>query len=137
MKSMKKIATVLASLCLAFVMVVTLTACGGGKEFDSIQEYIDAQKEQIDEAIKANEGSGMTMEVKADGDTLIYRYVYETEMPVGEETTSYFDNNIDNFKAQFEAVINEMKELIDVKDPKVKLLYENPDGTVIYEHTIE
>ena len=28
MKSMKKIATVLASLCLAFVMVVTLTACG-------------------------------------------------------------------------------------------------------------
>ena len=128
MKSMKKIATVLASLCLAFVMVVTLTACGGGKEFDSIQEYIDAQKEQIDEAIKANEGSGMTMEVKADGDTL---------MPVGEETTSYFDNNIDNFKAQFEAVINEMKELIDVKDPKVKLVYENPDGTVIYEHTIE
>ncbi len=79
----------------------------------------------------------MTMEVKADGDTLIYRYVYETEMPVGEETTSYFDNNIDNFKAQFEAVINEMKELIDVKDPKVKLVYENPDGTVIYEHTIE
>ncbi len=44
MKSMKKIATVLASLCLAFVMVVTLTACGGGKEFDSIQEYIDAER---------------------------------------------------------------------------------------------
>ncbi len=37
----------------------------------------------------------------------------------------------------FVAVIDEMKELIDVENPKVKLLYENPDGSVVYEHTYE
>ncbi len=133
---MKKIAALFVNLCLAFVMVVTLTACGS-KEFKDIQEYIDAQKDQIDAAIKQQEGLGMTMEVKADGDTLVYRYVYATEMPINDETTAYFDGKLEETKSQFEAVIDEMKELIDVENPKVKLLYENPDGSVVYEHTYE
>lgn len=134
---MKKIAALFVNLCLAFVMVVTLTACGSSKEFKDIQEYLDAQKDQIDAAIKQQEGLGMTMEVKADGDTLVYRYVYADEMPINDETTAYFDQKLEETKEQFTAVIDEMKELIDVENPKVKLLYENPDGSVVYEHTYE
>ena len=118
-------------------MVVTLTACGSSKEFKDIQEYLDAQKDQIDAAIKQQEGLGMTMEVKADGDTLVYRYVYADEMPINDETTAYFDQKLEETKEQFTEVIDEMKELIDVENPKVKLLYENPDGSVVYEHTYE
>jgi len=136
-KNMKKIAALFVNLCLAFVMVVTLTACGSSKEFKDIQEYLDAQKDQIDAAIKQQEGLGMTMEVKADGDTLVYRYVYADEMPINDETTAYFDQKLEETKEQFTAVIDEMKELIDVENPKVKLLYENPDGSVVYEHTYE
>lgn len=134
---MKKIAALFVNLCLAFVMVVTLTACGSSKEFKDIQEYLDAQKDQIDAAIKQQEGLGMTMEVKADGDTLVYRYVYADEMPINDETTAYFDQKLEETKEQFTEVIDEMKELIDVENPKVKLLYENPDGSVVYEHTYE
>lgn len=134
---MKKIAALFVNLCLALVMVITLTACGSSKEFKDIQEYIDAQKDQIDAAIKQQEGTGMTMEVKADGDTLVYRYVYADEMPINDETTAYFDAKLEETKEQFQAVIDEMKELIDVESPKVKLLYENPDGSVVYEHTYE
>lgn len=135
MKNMKKFATVLASLCLVFVMVAALVGCGSGKEFDSVQEYLDAQKDQIDAAISEIEGSGMTMEIKADGETLIYRYVYEVEVPVGDETTAQFDAGLDTYKSQFDGVLDEMAELIDVKNPAVKLIYENPDGTVVYTHT--
>ncbi|MDE6876045.1 MAG: DUF4854 domain-containing protein [Lachnospiraceae bacterium] len=135
MKNMKKFATVLASLCLVFVMAVALVGCGSGKEFDSVQDYLDAQKDQIDAAIKETEGSGMSMEIKADGDTLVYRYVYETAVPVGDETTAKFDAGLDTFKSQFDAVLDEMAELIDIKNPAVKLVYENPDGTVVYTHT--
>lgn len=136
MKNMKKITTLFASLCLAFVMIVTLTACGG-KEFDSIEKYLEAQQDQIDAAISQQKALGLTMEVKADGDTLVYRYVYATQMEVTDEVTNYFDTQMEQNKSQFDAVIDEMKELIDVENPKVKLLYENPDGTVIYEHTYE
>ena len=58
-------------------------------------------------------------------------------MPINDETTAYFDEKLEETKSQFEAVIDEMKELIDVENPKVKLLYENPDGSVVYEHTYE
>lgn len=139
MKNMKKIFTVLASLCLAFVAVVSLAGCGGsGKDYDNVQEYLDAQKEQIDEAISEVQGSGMTMEVKAEGnDTLVYRYIYDEAIEVTDAITEYFESSMDTNRATFEAVIDEMAELIDVKSPKVKLSYENPDGSIIYTYTFE
>ena len=135
MKNMKKIATVLASLCLVFVMAAALVGCGSGKEFDSVKAYVDAQKDQIEEAKKEVEGTGMSVEIEADGDTLVYRYIYDIEIPVTDETTTTFDENLELFKTQFDAVLDEMAELIDVKNPAVQLIYENPDGTVVYTHT--
>ena len=135
MKNMKKIATVLASLCLALVMVATLVGCGSGKEFDSVKAYVDAQKDQIEDAKKELEGTGMSVEIKADGDTLVYRYIYDVELSVTDETTAQFDANLELYKTQFDAVLDEMAELIDVKNPAVQLIYENPDGTVVYTHT--
>ncbi len=135
MKNMKKIATVLASLCLALVMVATLVGCGSGKEFDSVQAYVDAQKDQIEDAKKELEGTGMSVEIKADGDTLVYRYIYDVALPVSDEVTAQFDANLELYKTQFDAVLDEMAELIDVKNPAVQMIYENPDGTVVYTHT--
>lgn len=135
MKNMKKFATVLASLCLAFVMVVSLAGCGSSKDFDSVQAYLDAQKDDIEQAKKELEGTGMSVDVTADGDTLVYRYTYDVELPVGDETTASFDANLDEFKSQFDAVLDEMENLIDVDKPAVQLIYANPDGTVVYTHT--
>lgn len=136
MKNMKKIFTVLASLCLAFVMVVSLTGCGSDKDYDNVQEYLDAQKDQIDAAIKQTEGSGMTMEIKAEGDdTLVYRYIYDEAIEVTDDVTAYFDSSMETNKATFDSVLDEMAELIDVKSPKVKLSYENPDGSIVYTYT--
>lgn len=107
----------------------------GGKMFATVQEYLDAQKDQIDAAVKQIEGSGMSMEITADGDTLIYRYVYDVEVPIGDETTASFEASLDLYESQFGSVLDEMERLIDVKEPAVKVSYENQDGSVVYTHT--
>lgn len=110
-------------------------ADSNGKMFASVQAYLDAQQDQIDEAVKAVEGSGMSMEIKADGDTLVYRYIYDETVPVDDDLTASFEAGLDTYQSQFDAVLAEMERLIDVTEPAVLLVYENPDGTVIYTHT--
>lgn len=106
-----------------------------GKQYASVQAYLDAQQDEIDAAVKQTEGSGMTMEIKAEGeDTLLYRYIYDEAIEVTDAITSYFESSMETNKATFDAVLDEMAELIDV-DPKVKLSYENPDGSIIYTYT--
>lgn len=159
---MKKFLTTFASVGLALSMVLSFAGCGSKEEdassdgnsrvegnagddsssgkllgnsnklFASVQEYIDAQKDEIDEAIKQNEDSGMSMEVTADGDTLIYRYVYNTAIPVTQAVVDTFNSSLDTYKTQFNAILSEMERVIDVKEPAVKLLYENPDGSLVY-----
>lgn len=135
MKKMKNFAGVLAVLCLAFVMTASLAGCGKSKDFASVQEYVDAQKEQIAAAIEKMEGSGMSVEITADQDALVYRYVYDDAVEVTEETTAIYEENLDTFNAQFEAVLDEMAEFIDVKKPEIRIIYENPDGSIVYTRT--
>ncbi len=139
MKNMKKFATVLAGLCLAFVMVIALTGCGSDKQFSSVQAYLDAQEEQIEEAKQQIDDNEMSLEITADGDTLVYRYIYKEKVEIAEDqkedVDASFQASIDMYKTQFDAILDEMEELIDVAEPAVKLIYENPDGTVVYTHT--
>lgn len=139
MKNIKKFATALTGLCLAFVMAIALTGCGNSKQFDSVQDYLDAQKDQIEEAKAQIDDNEMSLEILSDGDTLIYRYIYKENVKIEEgqkaEVEASFQASIDMFKAQFDAVLDEMAELIDVKEPAIKLSYENPNGTVIYTYT--
>ncbi len=103
--------------------------------FSTVQEYIDAQKDDIDASIASMEGSGMSMEIFADGDTLVYRYVYDLKVPVTKAVKKQFEENLALYEQQFYSVVDEMCEFIDVENPKVKLIYENPDGATVYEHT--
>lgn len=107
-----------------------------GKQYATVQAYLDAQQDEIDAAIKSAEGSGMTMEIKAEGsDTLVYRYIYDSAIEVTDEVTAYFDSSMETNKATFDAVLDEMAELIDVESPAVRLSYENPDGSIVYTYT--
>lgn len=102
--------------------------------FSTVQEYIDAQKDDIDAAIESMEGSGMSMEIFADGDTIVYKYVYDSKVPVTKAVKKQFEENLVLYEQQFYSVVDEMCEFIDVAEPKVRLVYENPDGSIVYEH---
>ncbi|MDE7327060.1 MAG: DUF4854 domain-containing protein [Lachnospiraceae bacterium] len=159
MKNRKRFFANFAGICLAVSMTVSFAGCGSkeeedvsgsfadsgtpsptegklissnNKRFSTVQEYLDAQKTQIDAMLKQYKDSGMTMEVKADGDTLVYRYIYDEPVDVTQGMFDYFDSSIDGFRAQFDTVIDEIGRLVDVAEPAVQLLYENPDGSLIY-----
>lgn len=102
------------------------------KKYSTLQEYLDAQKAQVDTMLKQYEDSGMTMEIKVDGETLVYRYIYDEQVDVTQGMLDYFDSSIDGFRQQFDTVIDEISRQVDVKEPAVQLLYENPDGSLIY-----
>ncbi len=156
----KKFLAMVAGICLA-VAVTSFTGCGnkeeepssssvsGGDEeknptpttgkllssdklFSNVDEYIEAQKDQIDEMLKSYEDSGMTMEISSEGETLLYRYIYDDPMEVTQAVLDYFDSSISDYRKQFDSVIGEMERVIDIKNPAVELRYENPDGTLIY-----
>lgn len=102
------------------------------KLFSNVDEYIEAQKDQIDEMLKSYEDSGMTMEISSEGETLLYRYIYDDQIDVTQAMLDYFDSSISDYRKQFDSVIAEMERVIDIEKPAVKLQYENPDGTLIY-----
>jgi hypothetical protein len=156
----KKFLAMVAGICLA-VAVTSFTGCGSkegepssgsvskeneeknptpttgkllssDKLFSNVDEYIEAQKDQIDEMLKSYEDSGMTMEISSEGETLLYRYIYDDPMEVTQAVLDYFDSSISDYRKQFDSVIAEMERVIDIENPAVELRYENPDGTLIY-----
>ena len=56
-----------------------------GEKFADVAEYVAAQKDQIDALLKQMEGSGMTMQIYGEENTLVYRYIYEEAVEVSDE----------------------------------------------------
>lgn len=133
---------------MALLMVIGLAACGGtpenGKNADGKFVSIDAflndpeVKPEIDSMIEAlvSSESGMTATVAGDGDKLIYSFTFsEDVMPEGtdlETIKTALEANISSVASTFEGVAAEIANVVDIKDPKVVVAYNAPDGTEIF-----
>lgn len=105
------------------------------KMFSDVQEYLDAQQDEFDEIIESLDGLGMSMKVFADDNILVYEYIYESEILAIKEAKKHFDKYMTSQEETLLSLIEEMEEYIDVENPKVKFIYKNPDGTIVYEYT--
>lgn len=93
---------------------------------DAVQEYIDSINESQSDTV---------MEIKADGDKLIYEYTFsetieEDGLDVAKET---LESSIEQSKSVFTGLVDSMSDVIDVENPAVVVRYLNTDGSVIYE----
>lgn len=108
--------------------------------FASVSDYL----KDPDVSKKIKEGtedadSTVSMDVYADGDTLVYEYMYQDHIAddqlatVKENLDSALDANVDTYQN----VINELKMYVRIDNPKVKVVFLNDDETEITSKTFE
>ena len=121
---MKK--TTLKTIAIALVMTLML-ACGGNKDA-ALEKYFqtDEMQEMVQEAKDSVEGSGMSIEILAEGNTLIYEYTFEED--------SFDDSMLDAVKEQlvsglestastFEGIASDLNDELKVENSTVVVRY--------------
>lgn len=108
-------------------------------QFATLQEYYDSddfQKgiKQASDTVKDQ----IDLKVSLEGHTLVYTYTYLEQMEVNEEAVSAMEEALDSQRGTLELVYKETNETVKgVKDMKIKYVYLNKDGSVLFEKTYD
>ena len=126
-KIMNNITLRTIATALVMTLMLTLTACGGNKD-TALEEYFrtDEMQEMVQEAKASAEGSGISIEILAEGNTLIYEYYFEEG--------SFDDSMLDAVKEQlvseseseastFEGIASDLNREFKIDSSKVVVRY--------------
>jgi hypothetical protein len=124
---MKKTTLKTIAIALVMTLMLAMTACGGNKDA-ALEKYFqtDEMQEMVQEAKDSVEGSGMSIEILAEGNTLIYEYTFEED--------SFDDSMLDAVKEQlvsglestastFEEIASDLNDELKVENSKVVVRY--------------
>ncbi len=108
-------------------------------KFASIQEFLEdaAVKSQLDSMMEAMASDQMSIAVTADGDKLVYTFTFsDSALPEGtdmESIAATLEEGMTSQASTFETIAGSMKEVVEIADPKVVVIYAQHDGTEIYK----
>ena len=124
---MKKNTLKTIAIALVMTLMLAMTACGGNKDA-ALEKYFqtDEMQEMVQEAKDSVEGSGMSIEILAEGNTLIYEYTFEED--------SFDDSMLDAVKEQlvsglestastFEGIASDLNDELKVENRTVVVRY--------------
>ena len=124
---MKKTTLKTIAIALVMTLMLAMTACGGNKDA-ALEKYFqtDEMQEMVQEAKDSVEGSGMSIEILAEGKTLIYEYTFEED--------SFDDSMLDAVKEQlvsglestastFEGIASDLNDELKVENSTVVVRY--------------
>ena len=124
---MKKTTLKTIAIALVMTLMLAMTACGGNKDA-ALEKYFqtDEMQEMVQEAKDSVEGSGMSIEILAEGNTLIYEYTFEED--------SFDDSMLDSVKEQlvsglestastFEGIASDLNDELKVENSTVVVRY--------------
>ena len=124
---MKKTTLKTIAIALVMTLMLAMTACGGNKDA-ALEKYFqtDEMQEMVQEAKDSVEGSGMSIEILAEGNTLIYEYTFEED--------SFDDSMLDAVKEQlvsglesaastFEGIASDLNDELKVDNSTVIVRY--------------
>ena len=169
MKPRKNLAKRCELFACAFLLILSMTACGSGKEtkqskdkegvqteeaitpeeeteetesgelnengkFGSIQEMLDSDlmSEQLKSQMASLKDSGMSCELAAGGDALIYNFTIEDANMANAMTKDVLDSQMETLSPTFESIASVLPSMVDgLEKPSVVIRYLNPDGEEI------
>lgn len=124
---MKKTTLKTIAIALVMTLMLAMTACGGNKDA-ALEKYFQTNEmqEMVQEAKDSVEGSGMSIEILAEGNTLIYEYTFEED--------SFDDSMLDAVKEQlvsglestastFEGIASDLNDELKVENSTVVVRY--------------
>lgn len=126
---MRKIMTRILTMGLACIMILSLSACGGGK-FSSVQSYVESEavQSQLQDLFRSLEGSGMDMDVRGEDNKLIYEYTFNTDLGDTDVIAASLEQALEANASTFESVAADLKEAVNVDNPVVVVRYMTGDG---------
>ena len=99
-------------------------------KYASIQEFIesDMMQEQLATQMSSLEGSGMSMELSAEDNNLIYSFKIDDPDLSAAMDASALESSLDSQASTFESVAGVLPAAIDVENPVVVVRYLDSDG---------
>lgn len=177
MKPKKNLAKRCGLFTCAFLLILSMTACGSGKDkeqekeevqteetvtpeteektdeekteepegagsyeltedgkFTSIQGMLDSDlmSEQLESQMASLEDSGMSCELAADGEALVYNFTIEDADMAAAMTKDVLDSQMEALSSTFENIASVLPSMVDgLENPSIIVRYLNPDGEEI------
>ena len=127
---MKKLVKKIVVLAAVAAMGLSMIACG--KKYSSVAEYVKSDETQkvINETVSTLDGTGMSFEMLAEGDKVVYQYKYEVEVADGAK--ELLESGVDAQADVFVEAANELKELVKADKPALVVRYVDMNGNEIY-----
>lgn len=103
------------------------TAAG---KFASIQEFIDSDmmQEELATQLESLEGTGMSMELTAEDNKLIYNFKIDDSDLSAAMDSATLESTLDSQASTFESVAGALPAAIDVENPVIVVRYLDSDG---------
>ena len=131
---MKKLVKKIVVLAAVAAMGLSMIACG--KKFSSVADYVksDEVKEVLTETRNMLEGTGMSIDIKADGDKMVYTYKYDSieKADLSDAQISALESGVEAENDTFQGSADELKKLVDADSPSIVLEYVDANDEVIY-----
>ena len=131
---MKKLVKKLVVLAAVAAMGLSMIACG--KKYSSVADYVksDEVKQVLTETRNMLDGTGMSIDIKADGDKMVYSYKYDSieKADLADAQISALESGVEAEAATFQETADELKKLVKADSPSVVLEYVDANGEVIY-----
>lgn len=136
-KTMKKIALILAAALIAVTSIFCFAGCGETPE-QKLANYIasDACQKYID-TLKSSFGSTLDIDVKAEGEKVVFTFAYKTDLPEESLDTvkSTLETGFDSMSSTFEGFANDIKDEAGVDNPSVVIEINTKDGKNLFSKT--
>ncbi len=128
---MKKLGTKIIALAAVAVMSLSMMACG--KEYKSVEDYVKSDEVQdvLSTLESQMQGTGMSIEITADGDKMVYTYTYDS-IEKADGMAETLETAMESQDETFQSTADEIKELVDVKTATVVIEYVDCNGELIY-----
>lgn len=134
---MKKSFSRLLAVLMVCVMAFALAACGKKATLEGWYADNAAEFKEIEDSLNSSTDD-CVIELKVEGNTLIYKYTYTEALDVSdaevkEAVVKAFDAYFDAYESTFVDLAEQLSEEAKVKEAvSVRVDVFNPDGTEVY-----
>lgn len=128
---MKKLGKKIIALAAVTVMGLSMIACG--KKYKSVEAYVnsDEVQEVLDTLEGQMSGTGMSIEITAEGDKMVYTYTYDN-VAKADGMAESLESAMKAEDDTFQSTADEIKKVVKAKNPSVVIKYVDMNGEEIY-----
>ena len=131
---MKKLVKKIVVLAAVAAMGLSMIACG--KKYSSVADYVKSDEVQyvLNVFETQLEGTGMSLDILAEGDKLVYSYKMDDieKASLTDEDIANLGSSVEAESATFQETADQVKKLVDADSPALVIRYLDGNGEEIF-----